>query len=103
MPDTTRRTLLANRSRALRNNANSLMDQLQDNGLKSMVRVSLLHPLDDVDSLFLGDPANRLSVEVNEEMWLNNTEFVLALAEQEYERLTKLISQYGRPKNVRTV
>ena len=71
------------------------MDQLLDNGLKSMVRVSLLHPLDDVDSLFLGDPASRPSMDVNEDMWLNNTESVLALAEQEYERLTRLISQYG--------
>ena len=103
MPDTKRRTALANRSRALRNNANSLMEQLPDNGLKSMVRVSILHPLDDVDSLFLGDPTNRPSMDVNEDMWLNNTESVLALAEQEYERLRKLISQYGGPQNVRTV
>ena len=103
MPDTTRRMALANRSRALRNNANLLMDHLQDNGLKSMVRVSILHPLDDVDSLFLGDPPNRPSAEVNEEMWLNNTEFVLTRAEQEYERLDKLIANYGGPNNVRTV
>lgn len=103
MPDTTRRMALANRSRALRNNANSLMDQLQDNGLKSMVRVSILHPLDDVDSLFLGDPANRPSVELTEDMWLNNTEFVLARAEQEYERLDTLIAQYGGAENARTI
>jgi hypothetical protein len=103
MPDTERRTALANRSRALRNNANSLMDQLRDNGLKSMVRVSILHPLDDVDSLFLGDPTDRPSMDVNEDMWLTNTECVLALAEQEHERLKRLISQYEGPKNVRTV
>lgn len=42
-------------------------------------------------------------MDVNEDMWLNNTEFVLALAEQEYTRLTALISQYGGPKSVRTV
>ena len=94
---------LANRSRALRSKAKSLMDQLQDHGLKSMVRVSILHPLDDVDSLFLGDPANIPSVELNEETWLNNTDFVLARAEQEYERLNKLIAQYGGAQNARTI
>lgn len=103
MPDIKRRTTLANRSRALRNHANSLMEQLQDNGLKSMVRVSILHPLDDLDSLFLGDPTNRPSMDVNEDMWLNNTASVLALAEQEYERLGQLISQYGGPQHVRTI
>ena len=79
MPDTTRRFALANRSRALRSNANALMDCLKDNGLKSMVRVSVLHPLDDIDSLFLGDPDNRPSMPVNEDMWLNNVEFEGAL------------------------
>jgi hypothetical protein len=53
--------------------------------------------------LFLGDPANRPSMEVNEDMWLSNTESVLALAEQEYERIAKLITQYGGPSNARTV
>ena len=103
MPDTTRRMALANRSRTLRSNANSLMDRLQDNGLKSMVRVSVLHPLDDVDSLFLGDPPAGPSLEVNEDMWLSNTESVLSLAEQEYQRLAMLISHYGGPSNARTV
>ena len=103
MPDTTRRFALANRSRALRSNANALMDRLEDNGLKSMVRVSVLHPLDDIDGLFLGDPDNRPSMPVNEDMWLTNVEFVLALAEREYQRLEKTIAEYGGPKNVRTV
>ena len=103
MPDTTRRFALANRSRALRSNANALMDGLKDKGLKSMVRVSVLHPLDDIDGLFLGDPENRPSMPVNEDMWLNNVEFVLALAEREYERLDKIIAEYGGPRNVRTI
>jgi hypothetical protein len=103
MPDTSRRFALANRSRALRSNANALMDCLNDNGLKSMVRVSVLHPLDDIDGLFLGDPENRPSMAVNEDMWLTNAEFVLTLAEQEYERLQKTIATYGGQKNVRTI
>ena len=77
MPDTSRRFALANRSRALRSNANVLMDCLKDNGLKSMVRVSVLHPLDDIDRLFLADPERWPSMAVNEETWLNNAEFVL--------------------------
>jgi hypothetical protein len=40
---------------------------------------------------------------VNEDMWLNNVEFVLALAEREYERLGKTIAEYGGPKDVRTI
>ena len=103
MPDTTRRLALANRSRTLRNNANTLMDCLEDNGLKSMVRVSVLHPLDDIDGLFLGDPKNRPSMAVNEDMWLNNAELVLTLAERECDRLEKTIATYGGPKNVRTI
>jgi hypothetical protein len=103
MPDTTRRFALANRSRTLRSNANALMDCLTDNGLKSMVKVSVLHPLDDIDGLFLGDPESRPSVSVNEDMWLNNAEFVLSLAEREYERLDKTIAEYGGSKNVRTI
>jgi hypothetical protein len=79
------------------------MDCLQDNGLKSMVRVSVLHPLDDIDGLFLGDPASRPSIVVNEDMWLSNAEFVLNLAEREYERLHRTIAEYGGPKNVRTI
>jgi hypothetical protein len=58
------------------------MDCLKDNGLKSMVRVSVLHPLDDIDGLFLGDPENRPSLAVNEDTWLNNAEFVLTLAKR---------------------
>lgn len=103
MPDITRRTALATRSRALRSQANSLVDQLQDQSLKSMVRVSILHPLDDVDSLFLGDATGRPSVEVNEDMWLNNTESVLLMAEREYERLNHLIVEYGGPQSARTI
>lgn len=103
MPDTTRRFALANRSRALRSNANALVEGLKDNGLKSMVRVSVLHPLDDIDGLFLGDPKNRPSMAVNEDMWLNNADFVLTLAEREYDRLDKTIAEYGGPKNVRTI
>ena len=91
MPDTARRFALANRSRTLRSNANALMDCLKDSGLKSMVRVSVLHPLDDIDGLFLGDPESRPNMSVNEDMWLNNAEFVMALAEREYERLDKTI------------
>ena len=102
MPDTTRRFDLSSRSRTLRSNANALMDCLKDSGLKSMVKVSVLHPLDDIDGLFLGDPENRPSVSVNEDMWLNNAEFVLSLAEREYERLEKTIAEYGGPNNVRT-
>jgi hypothetical protein len=103
MPDTTRRFALANRSRTLRSNANALMDCLKDNGLKSMVRVSVLHPLDDIDGLFLGDPENRPSLALNEDMWLDNADFVLTLAEREYDRLDKTIAEYGGPKNVRTM
>jgi hypothetical protein len=100
MPDTTRRFALANRSRTLRSNANALMDGLKDNGLKSMVRVSVLHPLDDIDGLFLAHPENRPSMAVNEDMWLSNAEFVLTLAEREYERLDKAIAGYKDPENV---
>lgn len=103
MPDTKRRTALANRSRALRNNANSLMEQPQDNGLKSMVRVSVLHPLDDVDCLFLADPTYSPSMETNEDLWLNNTEVVLLNAEREYDRLNKLIANYGGLQTARTI
>lgn len=102
MSDTTRRRALVSRSCALRSQANSLMAQLRDNGLKAMVRVSVLHPLDDVDSLFLGDPTNRPSMESNEDMWLNNTEVVLLNAEREYERLSILIAQYGGPQIAKT-
>ena len=103
MPDTTRRTKLASRSRTLRSQANSLMDQIRDNGLKSMVRVSVLHLLDDVDSLFLGDPTNMPSLETNEDMWLNNTEVVLLNAEREYNRLNELIAKYGGPQTAKTI
>ena len=103
MPDISRRFALANRSRALRSNANVLMDCLKDNGLKSMVRVSVLHPLDDIDGLFLADPERRPSMAVSEDTWLNNAEFVLTLAEREYERLDKTIAAYGGPENARTI
>ena len=103
MPDTTRRFGLAKRSRTLRGNANALMDALKDNGLKSMVRVSVLHPLDDIDGLFLGDPESRPSMAVNEDMWLDNAEFVLTLAEREYERLNEVIAKYGGPRKVQTI
>ena len=103
MPDTTRRFGLTKRSRKLRTNANTLMDSLNDNGLRSMVKVSVLHPLDDIDGLFLGDPESRPSVAVNEDMWLNNAEIVLTLAEREYERLIKTIAEYGGPGNVQTI
>jgi 23S rRNA-/tRNA-specific pseudouridylate synthase len=79
------------------------MDHLRDNGLKAMVRVSVLHPLDDIDGLFLGDPKNRPSMAVHEDMWLKNAETVLTIAEREYARLDKTIAAYGGPENVTTV
>jgi hypothetical protein len=79
------------------------MDHLKDNGLKAMLKVSVLHPLDDIDGLFLGDPEGRPSMAVNEGTWLNNAEWVLALAERECERLDKTIAAYGGPDNVQTV
>lgn len=103
MLDTTRRFALASRSRTLRTKANELMDHLRDNGLKVMVRVSVLHPLDDIDGLFLGDQENRPSMAVHEDMWLNNAELVLTLAERECERLNETIGGYGGPENVRTI
>ncbi len=103
MPDTARRFALASRSRALRTKANELMDHLEDNGLKAMVRVSVLHPLDDIDGLFLGNPEGRPSMSVHEAMWLNNAEWVLTVAEREYDRLDKTITAYGGPESVQTV
>ena len=103
MPDITRRFALASRSRALRSRANDLMEHLKDDGLKSMVRVSVLHPLDDIDGLFLGSPGSRPSMAVHEAMWLNNAEWVLTMAERECERLDKVIATYGGPESVQTV
>lgn len=103
MPDTTRRFAIASRSRALRSKANELMDHLKDNGLKTMIRVSVLHPLDDIDGLFLGDPENRPSMSVHEDVWLNNAELVLTNAERECDRLDKTIAAYGGPENVRNI
>ena len=103
MLDTKRRFALASRSRTLRTKANKLMDHLRDNGLKAMVRVSVLHPLDDIDGLFLGDPEHRPSMAVHEDMWLNNAEVVLAIAERECERLSKTIAAYGGPENARSI
>jgi hypothetical protein len=40
---------------------------------------------------------------VSEDTWLNNAEFVLTLAEREYQRLDKTIAEYGGPENVRTI
>lgn len=103
MPDTARRTALATRSRALRNTANALMEKLKDDGIKSMLRVSVLHPLDDVDCLFLGDPPGRPSLETHEDMWLDNTSFVLSRAEQEFDRLSELIGRFGGPDRAVTI
>ena len=103
MPDTTRRNAMASRSRAVRSHANELMDRLQDNGLKTMLRVSVLHPLDDIDGLFLGDPKDRPTMALHEDMWLTNAEQVLGIAEREYERLAKTIAAYGGAERARTI
>ena len=79
------------------------MDHLTDNGLKAMVSMSVLHPLDDIDGLLLGDAARRPSMAVHEDLWLSNAERVLTLAEQEYDRLDQIIAAYGGPENVRTI
>ena len=100
MPDTERRETLIARSRLLRTRANTIMDRLKDSGVRTMMRVSVLHPLDDIDGLFLGDPDSRPSSPINEAMWLNNAERVLSLAEGEYARLEELIGAYGDPEHV---
>lgn len=102
MPDLNLRLSLASRSRSLRTRANAFMEQLHDAGLKAMLKVSVLHPLDDVDSLFLGDPDNQPSVDAHEDMWLSNTDAVLAMAEREFERLKNLIAKYGGTESART-
>lgn len=103
MPDTERRAALMARSRSLRTRANATMDRLKDNGVRTMMKVSALHPLDDMDGLFLGAPDARPSSPVNEDMWLNNADQVLTVAENEYARLEALISRYGGPDRIRSI
>lgn len=103
MSDTERRAALMARSRSLRTRANATMDRLKDNGVRTMMRVSVLHPLDDIDGLFLGAPDARPSSPVNEDMWLNNADQVLTVAENEYARLEALISAYGGPDHLRSI
>jgi hypothetical protein len=79
------------------------MERLTDEGVRTMMKVSVLHPLDDIDGLFLGAPDIRPSVSVNEDMWLNNTEQVLTVAENEYSRLEVLINSYGGPERIRSI
>jgi hypothetical protein len=102
-PDTERRAALMARSRSLRTRANVTMERLKDNGVRTMMKVSVLHPLDDIDGLFLGAPDARPSSPVNEEMWLNNADQVLSVAEHEYARLEALISAYGGPDQIRSI
>jgi hypothetical protein len=68
-----------------------------------MMKVSVLHPLDDIDGLFLGAPEARPSSPINEDMWLNNAEQVLGVAEREYARLEGLIDTYGGPDHIRSI
>lgn len=103
MPDTERRAALMARSRSLRTRANATVDRLKDNGVRTMMKVSVLHPLDDIDGLFLGAPEARPSSPVNEDMWLSNAEQVLSVAENEYARLEALISVYGGPERIRSI
>ncbi len=103
MPDTERRAALMARSRSLRTRANATVDRLKDNGVRTMMKVSVLHPLDDIDGLFLGAPEARPSSPVNEDMWLNNAEQVLSVAENEYARLEALISAHGGPERIRSI
>ena len=103
VPDTERRAALMARSRSLRTRANATMERLKDNGVRTMMKVSVLQPLDDIDGLFLGAPDARPSSPVNEEMWLNNADQVLSVAEHEYARLEALISAYGGPDHIRSI
>jgi hypothetical protein len=95
MPDAERRAALMARSRSLRTRANATMERLKDNGMRTMMKVSVLHPLDDIDGLFLGAPDARPSSPVNEEMW--------SVAEHECARLEALISAYGGPDQIRSI
>jgi hypothetical protein len=63
----------------------------------------VLHPLDDIDGLFLGAPEVRPSSPRNEDMWLNNAEQVLNLAERECARLEALIDAYGGPEQIQSI
>lgn len=103
MPDTERRAALMARSRLLRTRAHAIMERLKDNGVRTILRVSIFHPLDDIDGLFLGAPDARPSSPAHEDMWLNNAEQVLALAEREYARLDALIGDYGGPERITTI
>ena len=103
MPDIARREGLMGRSRSLRTRANATMERLKDNGVKTMMKVSVLHPLDDIDGLFLGAPDARPSSARNEDMWLDNADKVLNLAERECARLEELIDTYGGPEQIQTI
>lgn len=65
--------------------------------------VAFARVLDDIDGLFLGAPDARPSSPVNEDMWLNNADQVLTVAENEYARLEALISRYGGPDRIRSI
>jgi hypothetical protein len=75
--DTERRAELMARSRSLRVRTNATMERLNDNGVRTMMKVSVLHPLDDIDGLFLDAPDARPSTLVDEDMWLNSASLVL--------------------------
>lgn len=103
MPDTERRASLMARSRALRTRANATIERVKDGQVQTMMKVSVLHPLDDIEGLFLGAPEARPASTVNEDMWLDNAERVLGVAEGEYKRIEEMIKAYGGPDHIRVI
>ena len=100
MPETTRRSALLARSKALRLRAETFKGRLKDARMKDWVTITVLHPLDDVDRFFLGDPESRPSEATWETMWVDSAENILGLAEKGFAAFEKQVASFGGPEKV---
>jgi hypothetical protein len=102
-PDLTRRAELKTRAAGLREKANQLMGELEDEGAKDWLQATVLNTLDDVEGFFLKYPTTHPSAQWFESQWLNYASMQLHGAEEQFKRYSADIQRYGGPKNVRVI
>src|SRR5437899_6310934 len=103
MPDTPRRSALQSRAETLRRATDTLSGKLVDQAMKDLIRRAVIYPLNDVQTLFLGDAHSRPSAPTFETRWLDFAEIVLRGAEEQFRSLSETIDKYGGPENMRTI
>src|SRR5688500_2872742 len=102
MSDHTRRSSLEARAKALRQKAEAFRARCADDGAKQLVTQMVLHHIDDVERLLLGESSRNLNPGFAP-VWWQGAEQTMGMGEEGLASLEKQFAQFGGPEKVKVI